>query len=358
MTGKPAARIDDKVAYARIVTGSRTVLIGTQGGVACSVCKDKVKKGNPVNPQLGAKVLSGTADLDFALPGAMPLVWQREYSSYVNAEQGAHCGVFGYGWSAPMELRLSVLISATLLHDSQGRTITFDGLTPSEAIYSPSEDTWLLRTGMHPGGLAQELAAMTGGACFARAADGSAQSVRSAQAAKNPPCTQQVPQWWSGRFDWISRNMACSNHLILAANGGGDTIWVFAPANWQAIESARKTLQAKNPAAIQDSELPLPSEDWILLGKMDRLGRMQRYHWADILGQSRISSIEDGVGRHYQLHYTQALVAQDAQHYSHKDGNFFWQADSGVRLSRVSLTRDPTATTQTTQAVQLLSLVS
>ena len=38
MTGKPAARIDDNVAYGKIVTGSLTVLIGSQGGVACSVC--------------------------------------------------------------------------------------------------------------------------------------------------------------------------------------------------------------------------------------------------------------------------------------------------------------------------------
>jgi len=97
MSGKPAARIDDKVKYARIVTGSRTVLIGTQGGVACSVCPGGEAVGNPVNPQLGAKVLSGASDLDFALPGAMPLVWQRQYSSYVNAQHGGHCGVLGYG---------------------------------------------------------------------------------------------------------------------------------------------------------------------------------------------------------------------------------------------------------------------
>ena len=106
-TGKEAARIDDKVAYARIVTGSRTVHIGTQGGVACSVCPGRVAISNPVNPQLGAKVLFGASDLDFALPGAMPLVWQRQYSSYVNAEQGGYCGVLGYGWGVPLELRLS-----------------------------------------------------------------------------------------------------------------------------------------------------------------------------------------------------------------------------------------------------------
>ncbi len=378
-TGKPAARIDDKVAYARIVTGSLTVHIGSQGGVACSVCpggkrpegqpNSWIAVGNPVNPQLGAKVLSGGSDLDFALPGAMPLVWQRQYSSYVNQEQGGYCGVLGYGWGVPFGLRLSVLSSATLLHDSQGRTTTFDGLAPGESIYSPSEDIWLLRTGMHPGGLAQELAAMTGGARFARATEPSAASVSASTpsaastSASGSTLSQQAPTWWKGRFAWMNRDMACASHLILAANGNGDTLWVFAPANWQYIEAARKALVAKESkppsfAPTADAELPAPSEHWILLGKIDRLGRSQRYHWAEVLGQSRITGIEDGTGRHYQLHYTQALAAQDAQYYHHPEGSFFWQADSGVRLARVDLTRDPTDTAQTTQAAQPLTLVS
>jgi hypothetical protein len=50
MAGKPAARIDDTAAYARIVTGSSTDLIGCQGGVACSLCAEKLKVVTPVNP--------------------------------------------------------------------------------------------------------------------------------------------------------------------------------------------------------------------------------------------------------------------------------------------------------------------
>ena len=95
MTGQPAARISDTVKSGVIVTGSRTVLIGSQGGVACSVCPGGVKVSNPVNPQLGAKVLLDERELDFALPGALPVAWQRQYSSYVNAEHGARCGVLG-----------------------------------------------------------------------------------------------------------------------------------------------------------------------------------------------------------------------------------------------------------------------
>ncbi|WP_415829839.1 DUF6531 domain-containing protein, partial [Delftia tsuruhatensis] len=98
MSGQPAARITDSVVKGKIVTGSRTVLIGSQGGLACSVCPGGITVSSPVNPQLGAKVLLGAQDLDFALPSAaLPVAWQRQYSSYVNPEHGAACGLLGHG---------------------------------------------------------------------------------------------------------------------------------------------------------------------------------------------------------------------------------------------------------------------
>ena len=123
MTGQPAARITDKVAKGVIVTGSATVLIGSQGGLACSVCPGGVTVANPVNPQLGAKVLVGGEDLDFALPGALPVVWQRQYSSYVNAEHGVACGLLGYGWKLPQQISLELSDQACLLLDAAGRVI-------------------------------------------------------------------------------------------------------------------------------------------------------------------------------------------------------------------------------------------
>ncbi|MDR0674157.1 MAG: DUF6531 domain-containing protein, partial [Zoogloeaceae bacterium] len=78
MPGKPAARQGDAVSHGLIVQGSNTVLIGTQGGVACSVCPGGIAVGSPVNPALGAKVL--TDETDFALPApAIPLIWTRAY---------------------------------------------------------------------------------------------------------------------------------------------------------------------------------------------------------------------------------------------------------------------------------------
>lgn len=81
MSGKPAARQGDMTRYgADIVQGSAGVLIGAPTGVACSVCPGGRTSGSPVNPLLGAKVLPG--ETDFALPGPLPLVFSRAYSSY------------------------------------------------------------------------------------------------------------------------------------------------------------------------------------------------------------------------------------------------------------------------------------
>ncbi len=83
MSGKPAARQGDMTRKGLdIVQGSAGVLIGATG-VACSVCPNspvEEQKGNPVNPLLGAKVLPGETDL--ALPGPLPFILSRAYSSY------------------------------------------------------------------------------------------------------------------------------------------------------------------------------------------------------------------------------------------------------------------------------------
>ena len=84
MSGKPAARQGDMTRKGLdIVQGSAGVLIGAPTGVACSVCAGspvEERKGNPVNPVLGAKVLPGETDL--ALPGPLPFILSRAYSSY------------------------------------------------------------------------------------------------------------------------------------------------------------------------------------------------------------------------------------------------------------------------------------
>ncbi len=145
MGGKPASRIGDKVSGGVIVQGSRTVLIGSQNGVACSICPGGVDlTGNPVNSLLGAKVLIG--ETDFALPGPLPFVLSRNYSSY-QTDTPAPVGLFGPGWQFPSELSLNVSPEALTFNDSGGRSIHFEPLTPGEIAYSRSEGLWLVRGG-------------------------------------------------------------------------------------------------------------------------------------------------------------------------------------------------------------------
>ncbi|WP_240650279.1 DUF6531 domain-containing protein, partial [Variovorax atrisoli] len=188
MSGKPAARITDSVSGGKIVSGSRTVLIGSQGGIACSECPGGVTVGNPVSPSLGAKVLMAEPELDFALPGAMPLVWQRQYSSYVNPEHGAPCGLLGHGWSLPAQMHVELRDDACILFTSMGRVITFDPLPEGGSVYSPSEDIWLMRG----------------------APDAS---------------WRALP-----RFRHIPHDLGSDPHRILAAHGDGQTAWSFKPA--------------------------------------------------------------------------------------------------------------------------------
>ncbi len=104
MSGKPAARQGDMTQYGgSIVQGSAGVRIGAPTGVACSVCPGGVTSGHPVNPLLGAKVLPGETDI--ALPGPLPFILSRTYSSY-RTKTPAPVGSLGPGWKMPAEGRL------------------------------------------------------------------------------------------------------------------------------------------------------------------------------------------------------------------------------------------------------------
>ncbi|MEX5170331.1 DUF6531 domain-containing protein [Escherichia coli] len=130
MSGKPAARQGDMTQYGGpIVQGSAGVRIGAPTGVACSVCPGGMTSGNPVNPLLGAKVLPGETDL--ALPGPLPFILSRTYSSY-RTKTPAPVGVFGPGWKAPSDIRLQLRDDGLILNDNGGRSIHFEPLLPGE----------------------------------------------------------------------------------------------------------------------------------------------------------------------------------------------------------------------------------
>ncbi|MCL2160497.1 MAG: DUF6531 domain-containing protein, partial [Betaproteobacteria bacterium] len=158
MPGNFAARLGDPFAGTNITMGSMTILIGFGGAsapthdpcVKANPCKcgNTGQKGSPVLPLLGAKVL--VDETDFALPcAALPLIWSRTYSSYVNAERGGACGLLGYGWYlSSCDMRIELQSGRPVFFDDTGRMITFmEPLPPGGILYSPNEDLWLLRGG-------------------------------------------------------------------------------------------------------------------------------------------------------------------------------------------------------------------
>ncbi|EHD1149680.1 DUF6531 domain-containing protein, partial [Escherichia coli] len=159
--GKPAARQGDMTRKGLdIVQGSAGVLIGAPTGVACSVCptkKDSPNYGSPVNPLLGAKVLP--VETDLALPGPLPFILFRAYSSY-RTRTPAPVGVFGPGWKAPFDIRLQIRDEGLILNDSGGRSIHFEPLFPGEISYSRSESLWLARGGVAAQHSSQPLSAL------------------------------------------------------------------------------------------------------------------------------------------------------------------------------------------------------
>ncbi|HBA3975221.1 TPA: hypothetical protein LZR48_004682 [Escherichia coli] len=128
MGGKPAARQGDMTRKGLdIVQGSAGVLIGAPTGVACSVCPGGITYANPVNPLLGAKVLPGETDL--ALPGPLPFILSRAYSSY-RTRTPAPVGVFGPGWKAPFDIRLQIR--------DEGLIDAIENMTSGGLIYAVS----------------------------------------------------------------------------------------------------------------------------------------------------------------------------------------------------------------------------
>lgn len=295
MSGKPAARVGDSVANGVIVSGSPTVMIGEAGsssaGQACSPksCEDSEttpQKGCPVNPVLGSKILMGASELDFALPGALPIVWQRQYSSYVNPEHGPRLGLLGFGWTLPLEVRAQLTTSACLLFDTSGRVITFGPLAPGASRYSPSEDIHLLRGGPDlPQQLDKALAA--------------AETHRRLAAPAKPDILAYAARW-RGLTALTPDQLANSAYLFATS---GNVVWTFRQAAGERFE---------------------------LHSLIDRYGRRQTHHRDDT---GRLIELQDGVGRRYRLHYDTVHAGRKA------DGT--WPADPGLRLVGVDLVADP-----------------
>ncbi|KQO19791.1 DUF6531 domain-containing protein [Acidovorax sp. Leaf78] len=307
--GKPAARLGDLTKSGGPITqGSLTVLIGSQGGIACSSCPGGKAIGSPVNPTLGAKVLVGTEDLDFALPGPMPLVWQRQYSSYVNAEHGGDCGLLGYGWKLPHELSIELKATQTLLRDAGGRVITFDeALEPGQTLHSDSEGLLLMRGGGM--GVAPTLTKLSGNS----PATDTAATVTSTSNPHPNTAEELLPWHQQQRWAHVPAAAKAGSDYVLAATQGGRTVWLF---KVQAEGSSKGLCR--------------------LIGLMDAYGRSQHYQHDE---HGRLQGITDGAGRRYALLYNQPNGAATAT--STQTSLPGLNPDSGLRLIGVDCTHNP-----------------
>ncbi|BDW26084.1 hypothetical protein JNE131328_04760 [Escherichia coli] len=242
-----------------IVQGSAGVRIGAPTGVACSVCPGGMTSGNPVNPLLGAKVLPGETDL--ALPGPLPFILSRTYSSY-RTKTPAPVGIFGPGWKAPSDIRLQIRDDALVLNDNGGRSIHFEPLLPGEAVYSRSESLWLVR-----GGKATQ------------------------------PDGHTLARLWAS----LPPDIRLSPHLYLATNSAQGPWWIL---GWSELV----------PGAEDVLPAPLPPYR-VLTGLADRFGRTLTYRReaaGDLAGE--ITGVTDGAGREFRLVLTtQAQRAEEAR---------------------------------------------
>ncbi|EHX0166787.1 RHS repeat protein, partial [Salmonella enterica] len=299
MSGKPAARQGDATMKGGpIVQGSAGVMIGAPTGVACSVCPGGRTSGSPVNPLLGAKVLPGETDI--ALPGPLPFMLTRSYSSY-RTKTPAPVGTFGPGWKAPFDIRLQLRDDELIINDDGGRSIHFEPLLPGETAFSRSESLWLARGGvakLHESNVLHVL-------------------------------WQALPE-----------DLRLSQHLYLATNSAQGPWWIL---GWP----------ERIPGADEPLPAPLPPYR-VLTGVADRFGRTQTFQ-RDAGGEfaGNITGVTDGAGRRFRLVLTsQAQRAESARRQAAAAGTrpapfpqtlpvAGYGADSGIRLEAVWLTHDP-----------------
>ncbi|ENQ9340296.1 RHS repeat protein, partial [Salmonella enterica] len=253
--------------------------------------------GSPVNPLSGAKVLPG--ETDFALPGPLPFVLSRAYSSH-RTRTPAPSGLFGPGWKMLADIRLQLRERELILNDSGGRSIHFEPLSPGGTAFSRSESFWLAR-------------------CGTPALDES-----------NPlhSLWQRLPE-----------DIRLSPDTYLATNSPQGPWWIL---GW-----------AERVPGV-DEVLPAPLPPYrVLTGLADNFGRTLRYQRAaDGEYSGNITGVTDGAGRRFHLVLTtQAQRAQAARQAGKSAAQAYpetlpaaeYGTDSGIRLSQVWLAHEPDA---------------
>ena len=120
--------------------GSNTGAHGP-GSSSGAAGEHQCQNGHPVDVVTGYVVDVAT---DLALPGAIPLLWKRYYSSGRRGDDGA---TLGPGWAHGFEQRIVEEERTITLREGQGRQVYFGKIGPGEATFHRRERMTLTRHG-------------------------------------------------------------------------------------------------------------------------------------------------------------------------------------------------------------------
>ncbi|RON08075.1 type IV secretion protein Rhs [Pseudomonas brassicacearum] len=120
-----------------LIGGATSMAVSSAMGAMANAA---MGSSNPVHAATGAKVLGGDEELDFVLPGILPIDWQRFY----NSRDERRDSLFGAGWSVSYEVCVEILPhpegGETLVYtDEQGRRIDMGSIPLGGAVFSAGE---------------------------------------------------------------------------------------------------------------------------------------------------------------------------------------------------------------------------
>ncbi|MGU9857889.1 RHS repeat-associated core domain-containing protein [Pseudomonas sp. LF245] len=120
-----------------LISGATSMAVSSAMGAMANAA---MGSPNPVHAATGAKVLGGVEELDFVLPGILPIAWQRAY----NSRDERSGSLFGKGWSVAYEVCVESLPhpggGETLVYtDEQGRPIDMGSIPLGGAVFSAGE---------------------------------------------------------------------------------------------------------------------------------------------------------------------------------------------------------------------------
>ena len=144
-----ALRGNVKCFWTKLPCLAGSLLVGGAVSYATSKVTSALKSAingspNPVHSATGAKILGDEQELDFVLPGLLPIDWQRFYSSLDTRQDG----LFGAGWSVAYEVSVETDPDENLFYiDEQGRRLEIGYIPLSGGAFDPGEGLAVRRSG-------------------------------------------------------------------------------------------------------------------------------------------------------------------------------------------------------------------